>query len=71
MMLWLNLPQHINGSTYPDVIHDKNKLSHIAIRIVIHIMLLKWKFIYHVLSCHTNSLTTNMALDGDVRAKLN
>ena len=31
MMLWLNLPQHINGSTYPGVIHNKNKLSHIAI----------------------------------------
>ena len=31
MMLWLSLPQHINGSTYPDVIHNKNKLSHIAI----------------------------------------
>ena len=25
-MLWLNLPQHINGSTYPGVIYIKNKL---------------------------------------------
>ena len=30
-MLWLNLPQHIYGSTYPGVIHYRNKLSHIAI----------------------------------------
>ena len=27
----MNLPQHINVSTYPNVIHNKNKLSHIAI----------------------------------------
>ena len=31
MMLWLNLSQHINGSTHPGVIHNENKLSHIAI----------------------------------------
>ena len=47
-------PTH-NGSTYPDVIHNKNKLSHIAImRIVIHKRYAKWKFIYHILSCHNS-----------------
>ena len=46
-------PTH-NGSTYPDVIHKKKKKTYCNMRIVIHKRYAKWKFIYHVMSCHNS-----------------
>ena len=47
-------PAH-NGSTYPNIIHNKKQaFSYCNMRIVIHKRYAKWKFIYHVLSCHNN-----------------